>query len=71
MNRKINTAIYNSNVIRELQKEYGSFKNWLDENHPKTKDAWTKLFKKYYKFVGGEIVNKLLMSTGYSEGELI
>ena len=34
----------------ELKKEYGSFKSWLDHYHPKTKDEWTKLFKKTFKF---------------------
>lgn len=65
---KINAAIHNANRIIELQKEHGSFKNWLDKNHPKTKDEWTKLFKKTFTFTGGEIVNEFLMSTGYLKG---
>ncbi len=65
---KINAAIYNANVILGLQQEFGSFKNWLDANYPKTKDEWVKLFKKHFKFVGGEIVNEFLMSTGYLPG---
>ena len=43
---KVNAAIVNAQKILELQKEFGSFKNWLDKNHPLTKDEWTKLFKK-------------------------
>ena len=43
---KVNAAIVNAQRILELKKEYGSFKNWLDANHPLTKDEWTKLFKK-------------------------
>jgi DNA-3-methyladenine glycosylase I len=65
---KINAAIYNANVIKQLQKEYGSFSNWLDAHHPLTKEEWVKLFKKQFKFVGGEIVNEFLMSTGYLAG---
>ncbi|WP_165024126.1 DNA-3-methyladenine glycosylase I [Dysgonomonas sp. ZJ279] len=65
---KINAAIHNANVILELQKAHGSFKNWLDMNHPLTKDEWVKLFKKNFKFVGGEIVNEFLMSSGYLSG---
>lgn len=65
---KIDAAIHNANVILELQKEHGSFKNWLDRHHPRTKDEWTKLFKKTFKFTGGEIVNEFLMSTGYLDG---
>ncbi len=65
---KVNAAIHNANVILKLQNEFGSFKLWLDSNHPKTKEEWTKLFKKNFKFVGGEIVNEFLMSTGYLKG---
>lgn len=65
---KVNAAIENAKTILEFQKEYGSFKNWLDHNHPKTREEWTKLFKKTFKFTGGEIVNEFLVSTGYLEG---
>ncbi len=65
---KINAAIENAKTIKELQKEYGSFKNWIDQHHPLSKEAWTKLFKKTFKFTGGEIVNEFLMSTGYLPG---
>ncbi len=65
---KVNAAIVNAQKILELQKEFGSFKNWLDKNHPLTKDEWTKLFKKTFVFTGGEIVNEFLMSTGYLPG---
>lgn len=65
---KINAAIENAKTILQLQKEFGSFKNWLDKHHPKTKDEWTKLFKKTLRFTGGEIVNEFLVSTGYLEG---
>jgi DNA-3-methyladenine glycosylase I len=51
-----------------LQKEHGSFRNWLDENHPLSKEEWVKLFKKTFVFTGGEIVNEFLMSTGYLAG---
>jgi len=65
---KINAAIENAKTILQLQKEFGSFKKWLDTHHPKTKDEWMKLFKKTFKFTGGEIVNEFLMSTGYLPG---
>ncbi|OJJ18165.1 DNA-3-methyladenine glycosylase [marine bacterium AO1-C] len=65
---KVNAAIVNAQRIVEIQKEFGSFQNWLDEHHPKTKDEWVKLFKKNFKFVGGEIVNEFLMSSGYLKG---
>lgn len=62
---KVNAAIHNANVILDLQKEHGSFKKWIEVNHPLTKDEWVKLFKKRFKFVGGEIINEFLQSTGY------
>ena len=65
---KVNAAIENAKTIIGLQKEFGSFKKWLDKNHPLTKDEWTKLFKKTFRFTGGEIVNEFLMSTGYLPG---
>ncbi len=65
---KVNAAIYNAQQIIALQKEHGSFKNWLDKMHPLTKDEWVKLFKKTFKFTGGEITNEFLMSTGYLKG---
>jgi DNA-3-methyladenine glycosylase I len=39
-----------------------------DHHHPKTKEEWVKLFKKTFRFTGGEIVNEFLLSTGYLEG---
>lgn len=65
---KINAAIENAKTILALQKQFGSFKNWLDHHHPLTKDEWTRLFKKTFRFTGGEIVNEFLMSTGYLPG---
>ncbi|HEX5151022.1 MAG TPA: DNA-3-methyladenine glycosylase I [Parafilimonas sp.] len=65
---KINAAIENAKAILQLQKEYGSFEKWLESNHPKTKEEWVKLFKKTFRFTGGEIVNEFLLSTGYLPG---
>lgn len=65
---KVDAAIHNARVIVGLQQEFGSFKAWLDHHHPKNREEWTKLFKKTFKFTGGEIVNEFLMSTGYLPG---
>jgi DNA-3-methyladenine glycosylase I len=62
---KINAAIENAKAILQLQKEHGSFEKWLQLNHPKTKEEWVKLFKKTFRFTGGEIVNEFLLSIGY------
>lgn len=65
---KVNAAIENAKAILQLQKEFGSFEKWLEMHHPKTKEEWVKLFKKTFKFTGGEIVNEFLMSIGYLAG---
>jgi DNA-3-methyladenine glycosylase I len=65
---KIEAAIENAKTILKLQKEFGSFEKWLESHHPKTKDEWVKLFKKTFRFTGGEIVNEFLMSIGYLPG---
>jgi len=65
---KIYAAIENAKVILQLQKEYGSFKKWIEHHHPLRREEWIKLFKKHFKFTGGEIVNEFLMSAGYLSG---
>lgn len=65
---KVNAAIENAKTILELQKEFGSFEKWIEANHPKTKEEWVKLFKKRFRFTGGEIVNEFLMSIGFLKG---
>lgn len=65
---KVNAAVENAKVILQLQKEFGSFKKWIEHHHPLTKEEWVKLFKKHFKFTGGEIVNEFLMSSGYLPG---
>ena len=65
---KIHAAIDNAKIILRLQKEFGSFKNWLDQHHPKSIEEWTRLFKKTFRFTGGQIVNEFLISTGYLPG---
>ena len=65
---KVNAAIENAKAILQLQKEFGSFKAWIESHHPKKKEEWVKLFKRTFKFTGGEIVNEFLMSSGYLPG---
>jgi len=65
---KIEATIHNAQRILQIQKEYGSFKEWLNKHHPKTKEEWVKLFKQTFRFTGGEIVNEFLMSIGYLPG---
>ncbi|MEZ0209126.1 MAG: DNA-3-methyladenine glycosylase I [Candidatus Paceibacterota bacterium] len=68
---KINAAIFNAQQITHLQKEYGSFRKWLDihaKEMRNDKHAWLQLFKSHFKFVGGEIVGEFLMSINLLPG---
>jgi DNA-3-methyladenine glycosylase I len=70
---KVDAAIHNAQVIRGLRDEHGSFAQWLDaqhrvEGHARDKAAWVKLFKKTFRFTGGEITGEFLMSLGYLPG---
>ncbi|WPO81712.1 DNA-3-methyladenine glycosylase I [Chryseobacterium sp. JJR-5R] len=65
---KVNAAIENAKTIAGLQEGFGSFEKWLEHHHPKALPEWIKLFKKTFKFTGGEIVNEFLMSIGYLKG---
>ena len=67
---KINAAIENAKVIHSLRKEFGSFSSWLEMNAARmqTITDWTRLFRKTFRFTGGEIVNEFLMSIGYLPG---
>ncbi len=65
---KIDASIENARRLLKLREEYGSFKDWLDHHHPLAKEDWVKLFKKTFRFTGGEITGEFLMSTGYLPG---
>lgn len=65
---KVDAAIENARRIVALQDAHGSFRRWLDAQHPRPKDAWVSLFKETFRFTGGEITGEFLMSTGYLPG---
>jgi DNA-3-methyladenine glycosylase I len=65
---KVNAAIENAKTILAIQREYGSFVKWMEHHHPQSKEEWVKIFKKTFRFTGGEIVNEFLMSIGYLPG---
>ena len=65
---KINAAIFNAQMIIKIQDDYGSFNAWLKKKHPMSLIDWVKLFKKTFKFTGGEITKEFLISTGYLKG---
>ncbi|WP_279363396.1 DNA-3-methyladenine glycosylase I [Xanthomonas sacchari] len=65
---KVQAAIYNAQVIQRLRASHGSFAAWLDAQHPRSKAEWIKLFKRTFRFTGGEITGEFLMSLGYLPG---
>ena len=65
---KIDAVIENARRIVALRESHGSFARWLEAHHPLTKDEWVKLFKKTFRFTGGEITGEFLISTGYLPG---
>jgi DNA-3-methyladenine glycosylase I len=62
---KVNAAIVNAQVIQAMRDSHGGFAHWLSDHHPLNKDEWVKLFKKTFKFTGGEITGEFLMSIAY------
>ncbi len=65
---KVNAVIENARTIRAMRDSHGGFANWLQAHHPLGKFDWVKLFKKTFKFTGGEITGEFLMSIGYLPG---
>lgn len=65
---KIAAIINNAKTVKAMRESHGGFANWLDTHHPLNKEDWVKLFKKTFKFTGGEITGEFLMSTGYLSG---
>ena len=65
---KVEAAIANAKTILELRESHGGFHGWLAEHHPRPKTEWVKLFKRTFRFTGGEIVNEFLLSTGWLPG---
>jgi len=65
---KVAAIIANAQRIRELRQSHGGFAGWLAAHHPLTKGEWVKLFRKTFKFTGGEVTGEFLMSTGHLPG---
>jgi DNA-3-methyladenine glycosylase I len=65
---KVNAAIDNARRLLEIRNSHGSFADWLDAHHPLPKEEWVELFRKTFRFTGGEIVGEFLLSTGYLPG---
>jgi DNA-3-methyladenine glycosylase I len=62
---KVEAAIFNAGVIREMRHSHGGFAGWLRAHHPRDRISWVKLFRKTFRFTGGEITGEFLMSIAY------
>jgi len=65
---KVDAAIANAGRVLDLCESHGSFAAWIEAHHPLEKADWVKLFKKTFRFTGGEITGEFLMSIGYLPG---
>ncbi|WP_421878031.1 DNA-3-methyladenine glycosylase I [Pacificispira sp.] len=65
---KVHAVIHNARVLQGIRESHGGFASWIAAHHPLTKLEWIKLFKKTFKFTGGEITGEFLMSIGYLPG---
>lgn len=65
---KVEAAIHNAGVILRLRESHGGFHPWLLAHHPMEKPEWVRLFKRTFRFTGGEIVGEFLMSIGILPG---
>lgn len=65
---KVDAAIHNAKKFLEIREDHGSVKEWLDHHHPRPRNEWVKLFRKNFRFTGGEITGGFLISTGYLPG---
>jgi DNA-3-methyladenine glycosylase I len=65
---KVDAAIANAAVIADMRHADGGFAAWLDAHQHLDKAGWVKLFKRTFRFTGGEITGEFLMSTGRIDG---
>jgi DNA-3-methyladenine glycosylase I len=65
---KVDAVIGNAQRVQRLRNSHGGFAGWLDAHHPRSREEWVTLFRRSFKFTGGEIVGSFLMSLGYLPG---
>lgn len=66
--RKIEAVIENARRLLSIRDDYGGLKAWLDAHHPLRLEDWVELMRRTFVFMGPEVVNEFLMSTGYLPG---
>jgi DNA-3-methyladenine glycosylase I len=65
---KIAAIVENAERVMKLRDSHGGLAKWIATHHPLSKAEWVALFRKQFRFMGGEIVSEFLMSIGYLPG---
>ncbi|MBI1208256.1 MAG: DNA-3-methyladenine glycosylase I [Azospirillum sp.] len=65
---KVDAVIDNARRLVALRRDHPTFAAWLAAHHPRPKADWVALFRREFRFMGGEIVGEFLLSTGYLPG---
>jgi DNA-3-methyladenine glycosylase I len=65
---KIQAIIANAQIVFAMRRTHGGFAGWLVAHGTQSKMEWVKLFRKTFKFTGGEITGEFLMSVGILPG---
>ncbi len=63
--RKIEAVIANAATIAAMRGSHRGFDGWLKAHHPRPKSDWIRLFRRTFRFTGGEITGEFLTSLGY------
>lgn len=63
--RKIEAAVANASAFMRIQKQYGSFRQYLRTLPLRRRTQTIKIFKRTFSFMGPKIVGEFLMSTGH------
>lgn len=65
---KVGAIVANARTVRALRASHGGFAPWLAAQHPLGRAEWVRLFKRTFRFTGGEITGEFLQSIGYLPG---
>lgn len=55
---KVAAIIENARRVRALRDSHGGFAAWLTVQEAADKEVWVKLFRRTFKFMGGEVVGE-------------
>lgn len=65
---KVEAVVANARTVQGLRASHGGLAAWLAAHHPRPKPDWVRLFKRTFRFTGGEITGEFLMSIGILPG---